>query len=158
MSVFLNGPELNLKPVSDEAVKVRPGEISGIWRSGKQSLASEEKADSDGWLDFEDVGERKKLPVPCCLLVGSNLLHGEISMDVLHLVSGGAVTRINPREIVSMERLDESDAVPIFNVELSGGNHLKGKLRERSLTVKTPARNWDIPVQHFLGYISKEAE
>ena len=158
MSVFLNGPELNLKPVSDEAVKVRPGDISGIWRSGKQSLASEERADSEGWLDFEDVGERKILPVPCCLLVGSNLLHGEISMEALHLVSGGAVTKINPREIVSMERLDESDVMPIFNVELSGGNRLKGRLRERSLTVNTPARDWDIPVQHFLGYLSKEAE
>lgn len=158
LSVFLNGPELNLKPVMDEEVKVRPGEISGVWRSGRQTLTSEEKVDSEGWLDFEDVGERKLLPVPCCLLVGSNLLHGEISTNVLHLVSGGAVTKINPREIVSMERLDESDVVPVFNVELSGGNYLKGRLRERSLTVKTPARNWDIPVQHFLGYLSKEAE
>lgn len=158
MSVFLSGPDLELKPLPDELVKVRPGEISGIWRSGKPSLEGDEKADGDDWLDFEDVGERESLPTPCCLLVGSNLLHGEISMDVLHLVSGGAVTKINPREIVSMERLDQSEAAPVFNVELSGGNRLKGRLRERSLIVKTSARTWDIPVQHFIGYLSKEAE
>jgi len=38
ISVFLNGPELSLESVSDGTIKVRPGEIAGIWRSGKQSL------------------------------------------------------------------------------------------------------------------------
>jgi len=158
MSVFLNGPEMNLDTVGDGTVKVRPGEISGIWGAGKPSLEADEKADSDDWLDFEDVAERKSLPVPCCLLVGRNLLHGEISMEALHLISGGAVTKINPQEIVSMERLDESNVMPVFDIELSGGNRLKGRLRERSLIVKTQARSWDIPVQHFIGYLSKEAE
>ena len=79
-------------------------------------------------------------------------------MDGFHLVSGGVVTKINPREIVSIERLDESGVAPVFDVELSGGNRLRGRLRERALVVKTPARSWDIPVQHFLGYLSKEAE
>lgn len=158
MSVFLNGPDLTLKSVSGDVVKVRPGEISGIWRAKKKSLGADEKADGDDWLDFEDIAERKSLPTPCCLLMGSNLMHGDIAMEVLHLVSGGAVTKINPREIVSMERLDESDAMPVFDVELSGGNRLRGQLRERSLIVKTQARSWNIPVQHFLGYLSKEAE
>ena len=158
MSVFLNGPDLNLKLVPEGSVKVRPGEIAGIWRSGEQAQEVGRKIDTDDWLDFEDVGERKSLPTPCCLLVGSNLLHGEISTEVLHLMSGGAVTKINPQEIVSMERSDELDAMPVFNVELSGGNRLRGRLRERSLRVKTSARSWDIPVQHFIGYLSKEAK
>lgn len=156
MSVFLNDEDLHLKLGSEEGVMVQAGKIAGIWRTGKQSL--EGRSEMDEWLDFEDIGERSSLPTPCCLLVGSNLMHGEILMDALHLVSGGAVTKINPREIVAMERLDDLEAVPVFNLELSGGNRLKGKLRERSLIVKTPSRSWDIPVQHFIAYLNKEVK
>ena len=104
------------------------------------------------------MGERASLPVPSCLLAGSNLLQGEISMPVLHLVSGGAVTKINPAEIVSMERLQDQGVMPVFALELSGGNHLKGRLRERTLSIKTPSRTWDIPVQHFVAYLNKEVK
>ncbi len=156
MSVFLSGEDLGLKIPAADPVQVSPSEIAGIWSIGKPDLQN--KADDDEWLDFEDIGERASLPTPCCLLVGSNLLHGEISMDVLHLVSGAAVTKINPGEIVSMERVDDQSVLPVFNLELSGGNRLKGKLRERSLTVKTSARTWEIPVQHFISYLNKEVK
>lgn len=156
MSVFLSDESLDLRIDSDEAVQVQPSEIAGIWRSDKSFF--EEKAEGDEWLDFEDIGERVGLPTPCCLLAGSNLLHGEISMEVLHLVSGGVVTKINPREIVSMERLGDQQAMPFFNLELSAGNRLKGRLRERSLIIKTSSRSWDIPVQHFIAYLNKEVK
>lgn len=158
MSVFLSGGDLNLAPVHGQAVKIRPGEVAAIWmpEEGGEMLAA--KNDSDDWLDFQDIGDRESLPVPCCLLEGSNLMHGGISMGVMHLVSGGTVTKIDPGEIVKIERLDQSgaDVMPEFDVELSGGNRLRGRLRERSLSLKTSSRSWDIPVQHFIGYLGKE--
>lgn len=160
MSVFLGGGDLNLALVHGKAVKVRPGDVAAVWRSGKGEGVIVGKNDSDDWLDFEDIGERKILPVPCFLLEGSNLMHGGISMEVLHLVSAGTVTKIDPGEIVRIERMDEtgSDVTPEFDVELSGGNRLRGRLRERSLTLKTLSRSWEVPVQHFIGYLGEEAK
>lgn len=158
MSVFLSGGDLDLALVHGQAVKVRPGEVAAIWRPEEGGEMVPGKNDSDDWLDFEDIGARESLPVPCCLLEGSNLLHGGISMAVMHLVSGGTVTKIDPGEIVKIERLDESgaDVMPVFDVELRGGNRLRGRLRERSISLKTMSRSWDIPVQHFIGYLGEE--
>ncbi|MCF6314102.1 MAG: hypothetical protein L3J39_16765 [Verrucomicrobiales bacterium] len=156
LSVFLTDADLQLTLAGGREIQVNPRELIGIWREGDLSL--EDKADGDEWLDFEDIGERSALPIPSCLLAGSNLLQGEISMQVLHLVSGGAVTKINPAEIVSMQRLQDQGLMPLFALELSGGNHLKGSLRERSLSIKTPSRTWDIPVQHLVAYLNKEVK
>ncbi len=160
MSVFLSGGDLDLKPVRGQAVKVAPGEVSAIWRPEQGAGIIAGRNGNDDWLDFEDLGDSEALPVPCCLLEGSNLLHGSISMEAMHLVSEGTVTPVDPGEVVRIERLDGSEAegVPVFDVELSGGNRLRGRLRERSLTLKTSSRNWDIPVQHFIGYLSGEGK
>ena len=42
--------------------------------------------------------------------------------------------------------------MPVFEVELQSGDVLTGTLRERMLTIESAGKEWQVPVQHFVGY------
>ena len=154
LTVFLGGGPIRLELAGGgESVTLGPDQILGAWKpdAGDVSLGFDLEEE---WFDFEDIGPGRTLPAFAALLKGNNLLQGKLAMERLHLVSGSAVTALNPAEIQAIRRSFDGDieAAPSFEIELRGGEVLSGSLRERMVFIESNGRVWQAPMQHFLAY------
>ncbi|MCB1229093.1 MAG: hypothetical protein KDN19_02440 [Verrucomicrobiae bacterium] len=166
LTVFLGSDDLALAEAgssageSGAALVISPVAVAGAWKPG-QRVGRAAGDPADEWFDLEDAVTSlgRQLPDSAVLLSGNNLLAGRLAMERLNLVSGTAVTPIDPAEIVMMRRsLDtESDAAPVFEIELSGGEVLTGRLRERLFEIESGEKRWRVPAAHFIAYRVNEA-
>lgn len=153
LTVFLGGG-IKLERAAGESVTLGPEQIVGAWKADASGLPLGDEVE-DEWFDFEDIGgDRASLPPFAVLLKGNNLLNGKLAMESLHLVSGSAVTALNPAEFQAVRRSFDSgaDAAPSFEIELRGGEVLSGRLRERVVLIESNGRVWQVPMQHFVAY------
>ncbi len=161
LTVFLGSDDLEITEAgaaageSGSTVVVSPVTVAGAWAPGHRvGVAAGDPTEE--WFDLEDaVGATGgELPGSAILLSGNNLLSGRLAMESLNLVAGAAVTPIDPAEIASMRRsLDsDSDATPVFEIELSGGETLTGRLRERLFDIESGGKRWRVPAAHFIAF------
>lgn len=165
MTVFLGGDDIEVTEAgaglgdSSASMVISPVAISGVWKPG-QTVGAAESDPAEEWFDIEDAlaAAGASFPSQAILLSGNNLLAGTLAMESLNLVAGAAVTPIDPAEIVFLRRsLDsDSDATPVFEIELSGGETLTGRLRERLIEVESGEKRWRVPAAHFLAYRKME--
>ncbi len=145
-TVFLVNRPVEVKTLRFGTLSIPANEIVSVWKAGGDIV----------WTDGSELEEREDLEgidITACLLKGSNLIAGEIANEKLHLISGATVTALTPAEIISIRRSEDdlSELIPIFAVELAGGNELTGRFQERTVLVKGKTRQWSVPVQHFLA-------
>lgn len=159
LTVFLGSSDLTWHEVGAEsgaeAMVISPVTVSGAWQPGhRMGKAGGDMVDE--WFDLDDAASSSggELPESAVLLSGNNLLSGTLAMESLNLVSGAAVTPIDPAEIVSMRRALDSDseASPSFEIELNGGELLTGRLRERLFIIVSGEKRWRVPANHFIAY------
>ncbi len=125
--------------------------VAGLWAVG--SDFQDAPSASDDATDFSALDPQPPEDVPLCLLVGGNLLVGEIADPVLHVVSGSTVTEIPPSELSDVRRApsDLDEVRPAFEFVLSGGDTLVGMLQEESLVIRSALGDFRIPSQHFVA-------
>jgi len=157
LTVLLETINLELSLASGAKQLLPSGSIASAWKTGERLPSGDWLTDE--WFDFEDTGlPENEIPRPACLLLGNNLLQGELKMEALNLVSGSAVTPLNPEEIIAIQRSPDSESglSPLFEIGMAGGEVLTGRLRERVLFVESQGRLWRVPVQHFVAFRGKE--
>ena len=100
---------------------------------------------------IEEIPEEQKGAV--CLLTGNNLVMGRLADGTLNVVSGTTITPLETREILTMARSfdNDSEILPVFEIELNQGDILLGTLREDTVTVESKHANWSVPVQQFMS-------
>ncbi len=169
LTVFLGGDTLEIREAgskegeSNASLTVAPVAVAAARKPGPGSglFAGDHAAETD-WYDLEEAASffGDAMPASAVLLSGDNLLAGAPAMESLNLVSGTAVTAIDPAELVRVRRsLDnDSDESPVFEMELNGGEILTGRLRERMLLFESGGKRWRVPTAHFLGFHRKEAK
>lgn len=150
LTVFLSGETMNLGELGD----ANWSDLVRLWKVGAGENVTVQDDLSDIWLEFDDVVDSGDLPSPACLLAGNNVLAGVIKNDAVNLVADRSVTPVNPQDVVEIRRslAAGTDRMPVFEVELQSGDVLTGTLRERMLTIESAGKEWQVPVQHFVGY------
>lgn len=167
LTVFLGGKDLEIAEAgardgeSTASLVISPVTVAGVRKPGTQSdLPTGEEDDFGEWFDLEEaetlLGDA--VPASVVLLSGNNLLAGGLAMESLNLVSGTAVTAIDPGELARVRRSLDHDSAesPVFEMELTGGEVLTGRLRERMIRVESGGKQWRVPTTHFLGYRQQE--
>jgi len=160
LKVFLGPADIGFRELGavDDAAPatVSPVSIAGAWRPGPGRGGRRGGDLADEWFDLEDAEAwaGAGLPDPVVLLSGNNLLRGALAPDFLNLLSDAAVTPIDPAEIVAMRRSPDSgnDAAPVFEIEMTGGEVLTGRLRERMFFIESGGKRWRVPASHFIAY------
>lgn len=156
LTVFLGGEALSLREpgAGEDALEVPPAAIAGAWKAGEAPARSAMEV-AEEWYELEDarLALGGRLPDRAVLLAGNNLLNGEVATETLHLVSGATVTPLRVAEIAAIRRSidSDSDAAPLFEIELAGGEVLTGRLRESVVTIRAGGTEWRIPVSQWIA-------
>lgn len=154
LTVFIVAQMLELSSERRGALSISSNEIARLWRAG--DVLPDEVAEDE----YEELEELPPGGFDACLLHGSNVIAGKIVNEKLSLVAGATVTALSPAEIVSIRRGDDdlSELIPVFIVELQGGNQMTGHFQEKTIQLQSEARRWNVPVQHFLSARKKVEE
>ncbi len=145
ITAFLVDRPLSFSASLPGTFEISAGEISGMWTAIGEIPKREE--------EIREIDDLSDVKFPACLLKGGNLIAGHLANEVLHVVTGATVTPLKTDEIVAMLRTyeEESELLPVFEIELTGGDVLVGTLREDTLRVETEHFAWSVPVPHFLS-------
>ena len=152
ITAFLMEAGMTMKAQRFGEVKLKTSELSGMW-----SVRGEVP---DRITSIEEIDDVSETSIPVCLLKGDNLIAGRLADEEIHVVSGTTVTALKSAEINSMSRSyeDGSEMIPVFEIELKGGDLLLGSLREDTVRVVGEHLNWSVPVSHFLAMQTPVAE
>jgi|GEM_PF-1543609 len=131
--------------------KVKVTSVQRLWDAASPLRPDETDTVEIEW--FDEIEPALPTDRPFCLLVGGNLLGGEIVDTELGIVSGATVTTVFPSEVLSLRRDEDvpGESAPQFVFELSGGSTLKGHLSAPVITIRSGRMTWAVPVQHFLA-------
>ncbi|MFV1993977.1 MAG: hypothetical protein ACC661_00975 [Verrucomicrobiales bacterium] len=142
---FLEDGELTLNSSRFGAVQLASGEVAGFWLAGDEAPEIVREIE-----EIDDIGDSA---IAVCLLKGDNLVAGRLGNSEIHVLSGTTLTVLHAEEIVSIRRSfeEEFDLRPGFEIELRGGDLLRGILREDRLRIEGSQMVWEVPVTHFLA-------
>ncbi|CAN5353418.1 hypothetical protein BH23VER1_BH23VER1_08090 [soil metagenome] len=148
---FLGDADLEARTARFGTVQIDAPAVAGAWSAGVEFPA--QALGTDDATDISALDPPAPEDVPLCLLVGGNLLGGELADPVLHVVSGTTVTAIPPAELSAIHRAadDVDELSPTFELVLTGGDSLVGKLEEATLTIRTAFGEIRVPRHHFLA-------
>jgi hypothetical protein len=146
LTVFPVSGAVTVKSPRFGAIDISAGEIAGLWTAEGEVLEIPEDAEI-----IEEIPEGREGAV--CLLTGNNLVSGRLADSTLNVVSGTTVTPLETREILTMTRSydNDSEILPVFEIELRQGDVLLGTLRDDTVTVESKHASWSVPVQQFMA-------
>jgi hypothetical protein len=126
-------------------------ELAVSWREGVVVLSPASDGDDD---------EEPK--APRLVLVGENVLVGEIGLPEISVATDAGTTRVRTADIVTMERVEEDGGFRVsFKFELVGGDRLTGAIEAPVLPVRVDLGGWEraggarplrVPVEHITSF------
>jgi len=141
ISAILGNEELVAKTLRFQDVKLTPQNLSRL-----TSVVQRKPGQENDEEDEEEVQE------PYCELAGDNIIVGQLDLPVLHIAYRIGKTPVKRETIRSLERSDESEGHPVFEVELTGDRKMSGRLAESIVPIRMGDLCLRVPVGHLLAY------
>ncbi|MCB1237041.1 MAG: hypothetical protein KDM91_18375 [Verrucomicrobiae bacterium] len=154
LTVMLSGDPLGFDPApSGEPFQIAAVDVAGVWNRDEDRLFGNADLDED-WFELADAAIAGGPPESAVLLRGNNLISGAPAPEPFHLVSGSAVTPLNAAETVAIRQsiVEGEESDPVFEVEMTGGEILTGRIRESMITIESGGKRWPVPVQQFVAF------
>jgi len=141
ISAIITNEELVAKTLRFQDVKLTPQNLSRLTSVVQRK---------DGQKD--DEGDEEEVQEPYCELAGDNIIVGQLDLPVVHIAYRIGKTPVKKETIRSLERSDESDSAPIFEVELTGERTMSGRLAESIVPIRMGDLCLCVPAGHLLAY------
>ncbi len=146
---LVTGEALRFVDHAGVAGAVSPDSLLRLWRAGTPPEPA--SPTEFRWAEWEDVPETS-LPESGFLLSGNAVIAGTFDGEKpLVFLESGSVIEVDPASIVAMRRLPSRTGGD-FEVECSGGDVIRGRLRDSFVQLRSDDRLWRVPGDQLLAY------
>lgn len=146
---FAAAESIPLKTQRLGEIQLEGSRIRAFWRNGSRGVPP--APIEDLFADWDAIADAK---TPLVWLEGGARLAANLAEAEIHFVTDNSVATLSPADLISLRRTEDGllDRLPFFELELSNGDLISGRLRNREIQVEVRGQTWSVPLAHFLGY------
>ncbi|MFP4055436.1 MAG: hypothetical protein ACLF0G_01030 [Candidatus Brocadiia bacterium] len=153
VSVLLRGGAQQVRTLRFGDVELATHEVASLVRVRPRSKVKQSEGDDpDDYPDAFDYGGTH------FVLAGENYVVGTFAQPALRIITSAGVTALDTTMIRLLERAEEGEAtaLPRFDIQLTEGGVLSGRLEDRVVPIRWGSATLRVPVYHIVSFVAAE--